>query len=136
MTTRGWRGDRRYLGDRRGSSRRGRLCRHAELIAAAEICRMSIINYVEAGVVVDSQLGTAAGRELDTLIDRAGIVLEPVTVEHGLPARQSYVNFGRGPHAARLNLGDCSAYALAKATGEPLLFKGNDFSGTDISIAS
>ena len=66
---------------------------------------------------------------------RASIVVEPVTVEHRELARQAFLDFGKGRHKAGLNFGDCFSYALAKATGEPLLFKGNDFSLTDIKAA-
>jgi ribonuclease VapC len=50
-------------------------------------------------------------------------------------ARQAYADFGRGNHPAKLDFGDCFAYALAKTTGEPLLFKGDDFQHTDIQLA-
>lgn len=63
-------------------------------------------------------------------------VVEPLTVEQGHLARQAFLDFGKGRHPARLNFGDCFAYALAKATGEPLLFKGQDFRKTDIRAAA
>jgi uncharacterized protein with PIN domain len=63
------------------------------------------------------------------------IVIEPVTVEQTHLARQAFLDFGKGRHPANLNFGDCFAYALAKATGEPLLFKGEDFSKTDVRAA-
>jgi ribonuclease VapC len=66
---------------------------------------------------------------------RADIVIEPVTVEHAHLARQAFLDFGKGRHPAGLNFGDCFAYALTKATDEPLLYKGNDFSKTDIKAA-
>ncbi len=62
-------------------------------------------------------------------------MIEPVTIDHGDLARQAFLDFGKGRHNAGLNFGDCFSYALAKATGEPLLFKGNDFSQTDIKTA-
>lgn len=64
-----------------------------------------------------------------------GVVVEPVTVEQAYLACQAFRDFGRGRHAAGLNFGDCFAYALAKSTGEPLLFKGADFGNTDILSA-
>ena len=73
-----------------------------------------------------------AGRQLDRFVEQARIEIEPVTEEQVRIARQAYVDFGRGNHPAGLNFGDCFAYALAKATGEPLLFKGEDFARTDI----
>jgi ribonuclease VapC len=66
---------------------------------------------------------------------RAGILIEPVIEEQAHIARQAYTDFGKGRHAAALNFGDCLAYALAKLTGEPLLFKGDDFERTDIASA-
>jgi ribonuclease VapC len=104
---------------------------YAGAIASADICRISAANYVETAVVVESQ-STAGARQFDTFMRRAGIVIEPVTEEHALLARQAYADFGKGRHPAGLNFGDCFSYALAKASGEPLLFKGNDFSKTDV----
>ena len=68
----------------------------------------------------------------------AGLVssIEPITVEHGHLARQAFLDFGKGRHPAGLNFGDCFAYALAKATGEALLYKGQDFSKTDLKAAA
>jgi ribonuclease VapC len=71
-------------------------------------------------------------RQAEAFFRRAGISIEPVAVEHGELARQTFLEFGKGRHKAGLNFGDCFSYALAKATGEPLLFKGNDFALTDI----
>jgi len=93
---------------------------------------ISAANLLEAGIVIDNQAGLSAGRRLDRFVERAGIGIEPVTQEQVRIARQAYVDFGRGNHPAGLNFGDCFAYALAKVTGEPLLFKGADFGQTDI----
>ncbi|WP_349595723.1 type II toxin-antitoxin system VapC family toxin [Azospirillum argentinense] len=77
-----------------------------------------------------------ASRGFDTLVDAAGLVIEPVTEEQARTARDAYRRFGRGSgHPAKLNYGDCFAYALSKATNEPLLFKGQDFPHTDILSA-
>ena len=73
--------------------------------------------------------------ELDAFLERAGIEWSPVTTEQVKAARVAWRRFGKGNPPARLNLGDCFAYALAKTTGEPLLFKGDDFSRTDIEAA-
>jgi len=93
---------------------------------------ISAANLLEAGIVIDNQAGLSAGRRLDRFVERAGIGIEPVTQKQVRIARQAYVDFGRGNHPAGLNFGDCFAYALAKVTGEPLLFKGADFGQTDI----
>lgn len=73
--------------------------------------------------------------QLDALHRRAEITIEPLSVEQAWLARQAFVDFGKGRHPAGLNSGDCFAYALAKATGEPLLFKGDDFTRTDVEPA-
>jgi ribonuclease VapC len=74
-------------------------------------------------------------QQCDALFRRVGIVIEPVTVEQAHLARQAFHDFGKGRHVAGLNFGDCFAYALAKITGEPLLFKGEAFKKTDILSA-
>lgn len=108
---------------------------YAAAISTASSCRISAANYVEAAVVVESQSPAAGGRQFDTFMRRAGITIEPVTEEHALLARQAYADYGKGRHPAGLNFGDCFSYALAKAFREPLLFKGNDFSRTDVEAA-
>lgn len=107
----------------------------AQLIHDADICRISVANYVELSMVLESQLGPEGARQAEAFFRRAGIAVEPVTVDQGELARQAFLDFGKGRHKAGLNFGDCFAYALAKAMGEPLLFKGDDFSQTDIPAA-
>ena len=100
-------------------------------ILRAKSPMMSAASFLEAGIVAD-------GRESDTsdvlndVINELGLSIEPVTREHANLARDAYRRFGKGNHPAKLNFGDCFAYALAKATGEPLLFKGDDFTQTDL----
>lgn len=102
----------------------------------AESCRISLANHVELAMVVESQLGPEGMRQAEAFFRRAAIAIEPVTVEQGELARQAFLDFfGKGRHKAGLNFGDCFAYALAKATGEPLLFKGHDFAQTDLESA-
>jgi ribonuclease VapC len=89
---------------------------------------VSAANYLEAAIVIDGSRDPIASRRFDDLLREGGIAIEPVTEEQAKVAREAYRDFGRGSgHAARLNFGDCFAYALAKTTGEPLLFKGDDF---------
>jgi ribonuclease VapC len=107
----------------------------AQAIHAADTCRISVANWVELSMVVERQLGPDGMRQAEAFFRRADIIVEPVTVEHGHLARQAFLDFGKGRHKAALNFGDCFSYALAKATGEPLLFKGEDFSRTDIQAA-
>lgn len=106
--------------------------RHASAIMAAYPCSMSVANVLEASIALERRGGATAAHELDALLERAEIELVPVTVEHLEAARRAWRRFGKGNHPAALNFGDCFAYALARTTGEPLLFKGGDFSQTDI----
>ena len=96
---------------------------------------MSVANALEAAIVVEGRGGAAAGSELDAFLETAGVEFAPVTAEHFGAARRAWQRFGKGNHPAALNFGDCFAYALAEAAGEPLLFKGNDFARTDIPSA-
>ena len=109
--------------------------RYARIIHNAERCAISAGTFLELSVVLESQLGTDGLRQCDMFLLRAGIVVEPFTVEQAHVARQAFHDFGKGRHPAGLNFGDCFAYALAKLSGEPLLFKGNDFSKTDMMRA-
>lgn len=108
---------------------------YAQAMSEADSLRMSAVNFVEAAIVVEVQTKHLGGRQFDAFFRRAGIVIEAVTEEQAHAARQAYTDFGKGHHAAGLNFGDCFAYALAKVTREPLLFKGRDFSKTDIPAA-
>ena len=109
--------------------------RYEDAIAAAWPRRMSATALLEAAMVVESRGGAKAGHELDVLLEKAAVELVPVTSEHANAARHAWRRFGKGNHRAALNFGDCFAYALAKTTGEPLLFKGKDFTHTDIEPA-
>ena len=104
-------------------------------VADAPTCSISAASLVEASIVLESRAGDAAIRHCDALFRQARIQVEPVTEEQALLARQGYSDYGKGRHPAGLNFGDCFAYALAKSTGEPLLFRGDDFLQTDIQPA-
>lgn len=107
---------------------------HFELALEADPIRLlSTASLLETAIVVEARLGEAGGQELDLLLDKAQITFVPFTAEHTKIARLAYRTYGKGRHPASLNYGYCFAYALAKTTGEPLLFKGNDFSQTDIT---
>ncbi len=108
---------------------------YARAISEAESRRISAVSFVEAAIVVEAQTREGGSRQFDAFFRRAGIVIEPVTEEQAHVARQAYSDFGKGRHPAALNFGDCFAYALAKVTGEPLLFKGQDFKKTDVQAA-
>ena len=101
-------------------------------IASAATCRMSAANHLEAAMVVESRMGHEGGRQLDDFVAAAEIELVAVTPEQARAARLAWRRYGKGNHPAGLNFGDCFAYALAETTGEPLLFKGEDFALTDI----
>ena len=105
---------------------------YAEAITRAESCRMSAATFVEIAIVVEAQTRNNGGRQLDAFIRRASIDIEPVTEELAHMARQAFIDFGKGRHPAGLNYGDCFSYALSKASGQPLLFKGRDFAKTDL----
>ena len=108
----------------------------AYAIERARDRRISAANYLEAAVVIDGSRDPVASRRFDELVDAAELRIESVTGKQAQIAREAYRDFGKGSgHKARLNFGDCFAYALAKTTGEPLLYKGDDFTHTDISPA-
>jgi ribonuclease VapC len=109
---------------------------YATAIARADVTRISAATYVETGAVIDSSHDPVASRRFDDLVQEARIVIEPVTEAQARLAREAFRDFGKGSgHPAKLNFGDCFAYALAKATSEPLLYKGHDFARTGIDPA-
>jgi ribonuclease VapC len=109
---------------------------YTRAIEEAESVGISAANYLEAAIVVDGRRDAIGSRRFDEFLRESGMTIEPVTEEHAKLARSAYRDFGRGSgHPAKLNFGDCFAYALAKASGEPLLFKGDDFRHTDVRMA-
>lgn len=110
--------------------------RLAQAIEADPTRLISAATLLEAGMVMEARLGAAGGKELDLLVAKAGVVIEPLTADQASIAREAWRRFGKGRHTAALNFGDCCSYALARATGEPLLFKGTDFANTDIAAVS
>lgn len=109
----------------------------ARAIADAASRRVSAVNYVEAAVVIDASRDPIASRRVDDFFKAAQISIEAVTPIHAQIARHAYRDFGKGSgHPAKLNFGDCFAYALAKSMSEPLLFKGDDFTHTDVTSVS
>jgi len=87
---------------------------------------------LETAIVAESRWRDAGGRELDLLLFKTGITVIPVDAEQVEIARQAFRLFGKGRHPAGLNFGDCFAYALSRVSGQPLLFKGDDFAQTDV----
>jgi ribonuclease VapC len=106
----------------------------ATAIEKAPHRRISAVNYVEAAAVIDASRDPIASRQFDELLREAEIIVESVTEAQARIARHAYRDFGMGSgHPAKLNFGDCFAYALAKTKREPMLFKGDDFSHTDVT---
>ena len=97
---------------------------------------VSAANHFEASMVLISRLGPSAANDLDRVLELFFVRIVPFTDRQARIARTAFLLFGRGHHPARLNFGDCVAYALAKETGEELLFKGTDFGLTDVAVAA
>ena len=88
---------------------------------------------LEAAIVVEARYGEAGGRELDLWLSSIGAEIISVDLAQVEEARRAWRKFGKGRHPTGLNFGDCFSCALAKSRGEVLLFKGNDFSKTDVA---
>jgi ribonuclease VapC len=106
-----------------------------ERIADAPLRLISAATVLETAMVIETRLGEQGGAELDLWLHKAGVAVIAVDAEHADLARRAWRRFGKGRHPAGLNFGDCFSYALAALTREPLLFKGDDFSKTDIEAA-
>ena len=104
-------------------------------IERADVRLLSAATLLEASIVIEARYGAAGAHHLDRLLERADVEIVPVDGEQASAARSAWQRFGKGRHPAALNFGDCFPYALAVTRGEPLLFKGNDFSQTDVSVA-
>lgn len=107
-----------------------------ELIEAASHRRLSIASFVELSIVIEARRGAEGIRDLDLFLETAGIELVAFDMAQARLAREGLRRFGKGRHPAGLNLGDCFSYAPARALDEPLLFKGDDFPSTDVSLAA
>jgi len=105
-------------------------------LASAPERILSAANLVEVGIVIQARRGDDGARDLDLLLAKLRVDIEVVTANQADIARKAFRRYGRGRHAANLNFGDCFAYALAKDTSAPLLFKGDDFGQTDVMVAS
>ena len=106
-----------------------------ELVARSTNPRMSVMSLLETTIVLEGREGSPGVTAIDELVADLGIQLLPVTLEQIQAARQAWRQYGRGNHPAKLNFGDCVVYGLAATTGDPLLFKGDDFALTDIQRA-
>jgi len=108
---------------------------YEQAILATDKRLISAATLLEAMIVIEGRLGLRGGKDLDGFLARMSIETKEVTKEQAIIARAAWRPFGKGNHPARLNYGDCFSYALAKDTGLPLLYKGNDFAKTDIRNA-
>lgn len=97
---------------------------------------VSVFSVLETSLVIEARKGESGRRELDSFLQRTQIIIVELDVSQLELAREAWRQFGKGHHPAKLNIGDCCSYALAKFTGEPLLFKGKDFSQTDLTRVS
>lgn len=108
----------------------------SESLNRAKAASIAASTYLKVSIVVDSWRDPTLSRRLDELLERFKIVIEPFTPDQARIARQAYRDYGRGSgHPANLNFGDCFSYALARDKREPILFKGTDFSQTDLRSA-
>jgi ribonuclease VapC len=108
----------------------------AQAMEENPVRRISAASYLEACIVIDSSKDPVLSREIDEFFHESEVIIEPVTADQARIAREAYRDFGRGSgHPAKLNFGDCFAYALAKSKREPLLCKGDDFVHTDVKLA-
>jgi ribonuclease VapC len=105
-------------------------------LASAPERILSAANLVEVGIVMQARRGDDGARAVDLLLAKLRVDIAAVTANQADIARKAFRRYGRGRHAANLNFGDCFAYALAKDTSAPLLFKGDDFGLTDVMVAS
>ncbi len=104
-------------------------------ILDADVVRVGTPTLAETAIVLGSRRGKPSAREVERLMEELGVTVVPFGAAEWAVAVDAYDRFGRGKHAARLNFGDCLAYATARTAGDSLLFVGNDFSKTDISRA-
>lgn len=106
----------------------------AEILAASKMNLCCAVTALEARIVVEARKGHGAAKDFQVLLDAANITIVDFSADHSRLAVAAWRQYGKGNHKARLNMGDCCSYALAKAVRQPLLFKGEDFSRTDIAV--
>ena len=109
--------------------------RYREAMLSASMVAMSSVSVLEARIVLESRYGSEAVIAFGEMLEQVSIAVVPFDEEMTLTAFDAFLRFGKGRHPAALNIVDCAAYATAKGLGRPLLFKGNDFSRTDVASA-
>jgi ribonuclease VapC len=105
-------------------------------VAKEAVCRLPAAGYLESSMILISRIGPDAVRDLDLVLQLFNIQITPFTEGQARLAREAFRRYGKGRHAAQLNFGDCMAHALARESGEELLFKGTDFAATDVAVAA
>lgn len=110
--------------------------RFSNAIAAAPVRRMAALNWLELQIVAESRGGPAGLSIAEQIVRQLGVEVLALDGPQLAAAHHAWRRFGKGRHPARLNLGDCCAYAASVTTGEPLLFKGDDFALTDVEAAA
>lgn len=104
----------------------------ARILATAAELWTSAFSVLETAIVIGSKKGPQGLMTWDALLHRLAVQVVPFSAEHATVAREAWVRFGKGRHPAGLNIGDCCSYAVARHAGLPLLFKGDDFTRTDL----
>lgn len=110
--------------------------RIADAMETSPFCRFPASCLLEATITLLGRNGEEGLRDLDLFMAKSRMEISSFTESQARLAREAFIRYGKGRHPAKLNFGDCMAYALAKETGEKLLFKGTDFAHTDIAVAS
>jgi ribonuclease VapC len=105
-------------------------------IAKSSICRLPSPCFLEASMIILGRRNEDGLRDLDSYVGRSRMEIVPFTETNARLAREAFKRYDKGRHPAKLNFGDCMAYALARETGEELLFKGTDFAQTDVVVAA
>jgi ribonuclease VapC len=103
-----------------------------DLILRSPTAVISVVSVVETTIALARKQLNLEALDIDSVLNTLAIAIRPVDINQGLLARRAFLQYGRGRHPARLNFGDCFPYALAKARGDTLLFKGEDFAKTDL----
>lgn len=109
--------------------------KYLEAILQSDQSFISAVTYVELSIICMSKGDALSVRLAEQFLKKVNIETAPVSVQQAVIAKEAYRDFGKGKHKAALNLGDCFSYALAKEKDLPLLYKGEDFSKTDVQNA-
>lgn len=109
---------------------------YANLLSEASDIYISAVSVVESSIVIESKKGEEGAKEYDLLLEIISPTIVAFDSQQAILARIAWQNYGKGRHPAKLNFGDCCSYAIAKYLNQSLLFKGDDFSKTDIQTVT